>query len=71
MSIARLKRALTEEQATIINRGRRDDYPLEQSIEDIDLIADITELKMKLKVRRTNEYENEDERNHRLCIRTL
>ena len=66
MSIARLKRALTEEQLTIIARGRRDDYPLEQSIEDIDLIADITELKMKLDVRRKDEHE--DGKDHRSCI---
>ena len=43
--------ALTEEQATIIARGKNPNYPIEQSIADLDLIADLTELKMKLKER--------------------
>ena len=41
--------ALTEEQKTIIRRSVDEDYPLEESIKDIDLIADLTELKIKLK----------------------
>lgn len=41
--------ALTEEQMTIISRSRADGYPLEQAIADIDLIADISELKIKRK----------------------
>lgn len=41
--------ALTEEQATIISRSLDQNYPLEKCIEDIDLIADLTELKIKLK----------------------
>lgn len=45
--------AITEEQGTIILRGEKIDYPLEKSIGDIDLIADLTELKIKL--RRCNE----------------
>jgi hypothetical protein len=45
--------ALTEEQATIMRRSLNENYPLGQSIEDIDLIADLTEL--KIKIRRMNE----------------
>lgn len=41
--------ALTEEQITIMLKGKNDDYPFEQSIKDIDLIADLTELKIKLR----------------------
>ena len=41
--------AITEEQGTIILRGEKDGYPLEKSIEDMDLIADLTELKIKLR----------------------
>lgn len=40
--------ALTEEQKTIILRSMSENYPLEESISDIDLIADLTELKIKL-----------------------
>lgn len=47
--------ALTEEQITIMQRALNENYPLEQSIEDIDLIADLTELKIKL---RRNKYVN-------------
>lgn len=45
--------ALTEEQITIMRRSLNENYPLGQSIEDIDLIADLTEL--KIKIRRINE----------------
>ncbi len=41
--------AITEEQGTIILRGEKADYPLEKSITDIDLIADLTELKIKIR----------------------
>lgn len=41
--------ALTEEQITIIARSFDKNYPIENSIEDIDLIADLTELKINLK----------------------
>ena len=41
--------AITEEQATIILRGESTEYHLEKSIADIDLIADLTELKIKLR----------------------
>ena len=41
--------ALTEEQRTIITKSFDKNYPIEKSIEDIDLIADLTELKIKLK----------------------
>lgn len=41
--------AITEEQGTIISRGEKEDYPLEKSIADMDLIADLTELKIKLR----------------------
>ena len=44
-----LTKALTEEQTTIMCRSLDDNYSLEESIADIDLIADITELKIKLK----------------------
>lgn len=41
--------ALTEEQRTIIARSFDENYPIEKCIADIDLIADLTELKIKLK----------------------
>ena len=41
--------ALTEEQKTIIAKSLNDNYPLQQAIEDIDLIADLAELKIRLK----------------------
>ena len=44
--------ALTEEQKTIIAKSLDDKYPLQQTIEDIDLIADLTELKIQLMSRR-------------------
>ena len=40
---------LTEEQEIIISRDLNRNYSLEQSIKDIDLIADLTELKIKLR----------------------
>ena len=43
--------ALMEEQRTIISRSFDRNYSLEESINDIDLIADLTELKIKLKSR--------------------
>lgn len=46
--------ALVEEQMTIISRGRSENYPLERSINDIDLIAGLTELKIKIR-RNVNE----------------
>lgn len=39
--------AITEEQVTIMSRNLNENYPLEQSIADIDLIADLTEIKIK------------------------
>ena len=39
--------ALTEEQKTVIKRSLDKNYSLEESIKDIDLIADLTELKIK------------------------
>ena len=41
--------ALTEEQITIVYKSINENYPLEKSIEDIDLIADLTELKIKIR----------------------
>jgi len=41
--------ALTEEQTTIICRSLGENYPMEECIKDIDLIADLTELKIRLK----------------------
>ena len=41
--------ALTEEQRTIIARSFDENYAIEKCIADIDLIADLTELKIKLK----------------------
>lgn len=41
--------ALTEEQVAIIFKGMKEDYPLEESIQDIDLIADLTALKLKIR----------------------
>lgn len=45
----KLIKALTEEQTTIMCRSLYENYPLEECIADIDLIADLTELKIKLK----------------------
>lgn len=44
-----LIKALTEEQVTIMYRSMNDNYSIEDSITDIDLIADLTELKIKLR----------------------
>ena len=44
-----LSDALTEEQKTIMCKSLNENYPLEQSIKDIDLIADLTELKIKIR----------------------
>lgn len=41
--------ALMEEQRTIIARSLDKNYSIENSIADIDLIADLTELKIMLK----------------------
>ena len=41
--------ALTEEQITIMQRSLDENYPIGQSIVDIDLIADLTELKIKIR----------------------
>ena len=41
--------ALTEEQMTIIGRSLDENYSIEKCIEDIDLVADLAELKIKLK----------------------
>lgn len=41
--------ALTEEQKTIISKSLDNNYSIEESISDIDLIADLTELKIKLR----------------------
>ncbi len=43
--------ALTEEQKTIIAKSLDEKYPLQQAIADIDLIADLTELKIRLRRR--------------------
>lgn len=44
-----LNDALTEEQVTIMHKALNENYPLEQSISDIDMIADLTELKIKIR----------------------
>lgn len=44
-----LIKALTEEQKTIISRSLDENYSIEESVNDIDLIADLTELKIKLR----------------------
>lgn len=41
--------AITEEQATIIRRGENPEYPIEEHIADIDLIAELTELKIAIR----------------------
>lgn len=43
-----LIKALTEEQVTILCKSLNKNYPLEECIADIDLIADLTKLKIKL-----------------------
>ena len=49
MNLKNLIKALTEEQITIMFKGNNENYSLEQSIEDLDLIAGLTELKIKLR----------------------
>ena len=44
-----LIKALTEEQTTIMARSLNENYSLEQSIEYLDLIDDLTELKIKIR----------------------
>lgn len=44
--------ALTEEQVTVMCKSLNENYPMEKCIEDIDLIADITELKIGLRSKR-------------------
>ena len=45
--------AISEEQANIITKSISPEYPLEDSISDIDLIADLTELKIEIKGRKS------------------
>ena len=52
MNLKKMTKALTEEQVTIMQKTLNESYPLEESIADIDLIADLTEL--KIKIRRSN-----------------
>ena len=52
MNPKKMNKALTEEQVTIMCKSLNENYPLEESISDIDLIADLTEL--KIKIRRSN-----------------
>lgn len=40
---------IREAQAKIIERGNSPYYPIERHLEDIDLIADLTELRIKYK----------------------
>ena len=47
MSEAAYERAITKAQLDIIKRGEDRNYPLEDSIADIDVIADLTELKIR------------------------
>lgn len=42
--------ALTEAQKLIIQKGSDESYPLEKLIRDIDIIADISELKIRLRM---------------------
>lgn len=44
---AAYERAITKAQLDIIKRGEDSNYPLEDSIADIDVIADLTELKIR------------------------
>ena len=43
------KAILTEAQAKIILKGDSPDYPLEQHLRDMDLIEDLTKLRIKYK----------------------
>jgi len=47
MNEAAYERAITKAQLDIIKRGEDQNYPLEDSIADIDVIADLTELKIR------------------------
>ena len=47
MNEAAYERAITKAQLDIIKRGEDQNYPLEDSITDIDVIADLTELKIR------------------------
>ena len=47
MNEAAYERAITKAQLDIIKRGEDRNYPLEDSIADIDVIADLTELKIR------------------------
>ena len=49
MSAARLIEALTDQQKSIISRDLHGDYPLERSIDDVDLIYELTVLKIKIR----------------------
>jgi hypothetical protein len=40
---------INEAQAKIISRGKNPYYPIEQHLKDMDLIADLTLLRMKYK----------------------
>ena len=42
---------IKEAQEKIIARGKNSYYPVEQHLKDMDLIADLTKLKMKYKER--------------------
>ena len=42
--------ALTEAQKMIIQKGSDEFYPLKKAIRDIDIIADISELKIRLRM---------------------
>lgn len=42
--------ALTEAQKMIIQKGSDESYPLKKAIRDIDIIADISELKIRLRM---------------------
>lgn len=55
MNLKNLIKALTEEQVTIMSRSLNENYPLGQNIEDIDVIADLTELKIKMRRMKAND----------------
>lgn len=48
--------ALREEQCTIIARGMDKNYPVDKHLEDLDLIADLAELKLEIRKRRNGRY---------------
>lgn len=45
--MSKYKEAITRIQADIIAKSLDENYPLEDSIADIDIVADLTELKIK------------------------